>query len=187
MINNNQDNNIDFPGRMIVHQNGKNFDGIIKYLQDKYGPDLQNQGIITISASSCLYNSFHEKVIDYSWDDRYISSNRPGNWLEINFKQMKVKVTGYTLKTANYDNYSHLKNWVIEGSLDKENWIEIDRQENNNVLNGANFQHYFSIPRITSPFQYIRIKSIGKTQNNLHYLSFTNIELFGELIEPNDN
>ena len=36
----------------INHKEGKNFDGIMKYLEKQYGKDLHEQGIISISASS---------------------------------------------------------------------------------------------------------------------------------------
>jgi len=56
--------------KLIEHQEGKNFEGIIKYLEDKYGKNIHEQGIITITASStdskCIQKP--EKVIDYGWN-----------------------------------------------------------------------------------------------------------------------
>ena len=77
----------------------------------------------------------------------------------------------------------HLKNWVIEGSKDKNTWIEIDKQENNNYLNGPNYEHYFEISKTNEEFQYIRIRSIGKNHLNRDYFDFTRIEFYGELFE----
>ena len=116
-----------------------NFQGIIYYLESKYGSNLHEQGIITISASSTNpgsstwggfnnnNNNTAEKVIDYNWNGYWSSSGVIGDWLEIDFKQRKVKINGYSLKTHNYPtNYTHLKNWVIEGSNDRNNWVQIN-------------------------------------------------------------
>ena len=75
----------------------------------------------------------------------------------------------------------HLKNWVIEGSNDQNQWIEIDRKENNFDFNGSNYQHYFPITKSENVFQYIRIRNIGKTHNDQYWLVLTNIEFYGEI------
>ena len=54
----------------------------------------------------------------------------------IDFKQRKVQLCGYSIMS--YDdpiNYAHLKNWKLEGSNDENNWITIDKRENNFDLN----------------------------------------------------
>ena len=75
-----------------------------------------------------------------------------------------------------------MMNWIIEGSNDRNNWIEIDRKENNHDLTGANFQQYFPISKTVCEFQYIRIKSIGKHSGGSETLIFSYFELFGEII-----
>ena len=170
----------------INHTNGQNFNGIIKYLENKHGKNIHEEGIISISASSSDRNK-PEQVINYDWNDHWFSNKSQNNWLEIDFKNRKVKINGYSIKT--YDNQDsmncHLKNWIIEGSKDRNKWIEIDKKENNYDLNGANFQHYFPISQTTDDFQYIRIRCIGinHSQDNafVYYLDFTNIEFFGEI------
>ena len=169
---------------IINHEEGKNFEGIIKNLQKKFGPNLHEQGIISITASAPDRSCFNkpEQVIDYNWNNNWCSPNTPNNWLEINFKQQKVKINGYSLKTYKYSLCAnHLKNWVIEGSNDQNQWIEIDRKENNFDFNGSNYQHYFPITKSENVFQYIRIRNIGKTHNDQYWLVLTNIEFYGEI------
>ena len=169
----------------IEHKEGKDFEGIIKYLEDKHGQNIHQRGIITISASSTYSSSNPEKVIDYHWNNVWYSFyQNPGEWWEINFKKMKVRMNGYSLKTGNDRDYTHLKNWVIEGKNEGEEWKEIDRQINNEDLNGFSYQHYYSIPEMTEPYQYIRIKCIGVAHNCAsYYLLLTNLEIFGEIDE----
>ena len=172
-------------GREIKHQNGENFQGILRYLQNKYGKTIHQKGIISISASS---GGGPEIAIDYdnqNTNDRWCSANVPNSWLEIDFKKQKVKINGYSIKTMDSEpnENDHLKNWVIEGSKDKNTWIEIDKQENNNYLNGPNYEHYFEISKTNEEFQYIRIRSIGKNHYNRNYLDFSRIEFYGEIFE----
>ena len=170
----------------IEHKDGKDFEGIINYLEHKYGKNIiyNKQGIISINASSsgCISP---QHVIDYEWKDQWFSYNIPNSWLEIDFKQMKVKLNGYSLKTSDClpNAGSHLKNWVIEGSNDRNLWVEIDKQINNYDLNGSSFHHYYSLSKISDEFKYIRIRSIGMTHFNNNLLSFSNIEVFGEIID----
>ena len=111
--------------KVIEHQEGNNFQGIIKYLEDKYGKDIHEQGIITINTSSDKKTMM--KVIDYESNSFWHSDGEKYGWWEINFK--KIFLNGYSIKThdfqANHGN--HLKNWAIECKNEGEEWKEIDR------------------------------------------------------------
>ena len=167
----------------INHQEGKNFEGIIKHLPNQSGKRILEQGIISIKASSVTNPYIPEHLIDYDSDSLYDSNSKAGNWIKINFKEKRVKINGYSLRTyESSQNNSHLKNWVIEGSNDKRQWIEIDKKENNYDLNGSYFEHYFPISKSTDEFQYIRLRSIGFTHAQNHYIILTKLELYGEII-----
>ena len=166
------------------HKNGQNFRGIIDYLEEKYGKNIHSQGIITISASSSFHNT-PDKVIDYNWNDCWHSNSNPGNWLEVNFQHFQVKIKGYSLMTqGGSKNMVHLKNWILEGSNNRRTWIELDKQENNDDLNGSLKQHYYPVfKEKEKEFQYLRIRSIGFNHFNDHRLLIKNIEFFGTLIK----
>ena len=172
----------------IQHVEGINFEGIISYLKKKYGNDIHDQEIISISSSSTEKNK-PEQVIDYNFQDFWCSSMIIGSWLEINFRQFKVKLNGYSLKSSNAKiNERHLKNWIIEGSNDRGNWTEIDKKENNFDLNGPNYEQYFPISNADNFFQYIRIKNIGynhsdRVAGGRKRLLFTNLEIYGEIMK----
>ena len=152
------------------------------YLEIKHGTNIHEQGIISITSSSTSWNK-PEQVIDYYWDNNWDSKDLPNSWLEINFKELKVKINGYSLKSSyNPVGWNHLKNWVIEGSKDKNKWIIIDKKANDSNLNGPSYQNYFPLSKISDDFQYIRIRSIGKNHANYDFLIFTNFEVYGEII-----
>ena len=166
----------------IQHKEGNNFDGIIRYLEIKHGTNIHEQGIISITSSSTS-NYKPEQVIDYDWNNHWNSKDTPNNWLEINFKELKVKINGYSLKSPSCgSNWHHLKNWVIEGSKDKNNWIIIDKKVNDSNLNRPPNQNYFPLSNISDDYQYIRIRSIGKNHANYDVLIITNFEIYGEII-----
>ena len=174
-------------GRLITYIGDNNTNGIIDYLEKQYGANIHDQGIITISASSThdCCDEKPEQVINYNWSSYWrTKQDKPGEWWEINFKKMKVQINGYFIKTFEASSgCAHLKNWVIEGRNEGEDWKEIDRRENNFDLNGPSNKHYYSIPQMTKPYQYIRIKCIGKTHYNTYHLLLTNFEVYGIIHE----
>jgi hypothetical protein len=52
-------------------------------------------------------------------------------------------VTHYTIRTGN--ELCHPKSWVVEVSVDGENWAEIDHKENFNELNGKSRTRIFQV------------------------------------------
>ena len=191
ILNNKQSNTATEKGKhqQIEHKDGKDFEGIIKYLKDNYGNNLHEQGIITITASPNGNSIKPEQVIDYNFKSYwYNSEDSLGGWWGINFIKKKVKMDGYSIKTANQNtNWAHLKNWVIEGRNEGEEWKEIDRQDNFD-LNGYSYQHYYSL-QMTEPYQYVRIRCIGRDHwgyqrdKDEFALALSNVEIYGEIKE----
>jgi len=87
---------------------------------------MEKISAIIITISSFLNSGYGpENTINYESDDYWHSQNNQGEWWEINFKEMKVKMNGYSLQSVNNINY--LKNWVIEGKNEGVEWKEIER------------------------------------------------------------
>ena len=99
--------------------------------------------------------------------------------------KMKVQMNGYSLQTYKYGGpgWNHLKTWAIEGRNEESDWTIIDKRPDNNDLNGRYYRHYYSIPEITKPYQYIRIRSLGLGHMNRHYLPLSHLEIYGSIIE----
>ena len=165
----------------LIEHKGKNFEGIIKYLENKHGNNIHQNGIITPNSSSTYSTQYRQKAINYEDDDYWESTNNQGEWWGINFKKMKIKMNGYSLQSPR--NGHHLKNWIIEGKNEGENWKEIHRHVNNNDLKDDYSQHYYSLPELTDSYQIFRIRSIGKNTINCQYICIDKIEIFGEILE----
>ena len=69
----------------------------------------------------------------------------------------------YTIRSGDWEtNNWHLRNWVIEGSLDNTNWENLDEQKNCSLLNGSYFIHTFNINNENNKyFKYLRICKTG--------------------------
>ena len=175
--------------KITIEYKNEPFNGLFNYLHKKCDGNPHEKKIITVSASSNIWKN-PETVLDYPNIEGWQSDMNPNNWIQFNFKTMMVNIDGYSLKTYNRaSNIGHLKNWVIEGSSNGSEWVEIDKRENNNDLNGCYFEHYFPISTRKS-YQYIRIRSIGKdhcedsnTFAISHYMTIVNFEIFGSLFQ----
>jgi hypothetical protein len=165
--------------------------GIIAHLTSKFGGNVHDRNVVNITANRVVGDSpsyAPRNVADLGGDSLFHSVNEPNQSICFDFKKMKVIPTHYSVRTYNYNpGGHHLKNWVIEGSVDGQSWDELDRRESNSDLNSAYAVKMFSVsdskPKSKSgPFQMIRLRQIGSNHNNYHYLIFTAFEIFGSLI-----
>jgi hypothetical protein len=85
---------------------------------------------------------------------------------------MWVCPTHYTVKTQT------LKSWVLEGSLDGESWMEIDRRQSDQVLEQASFVLSLLTPM---DFRIIRLTQTSKNQAGDDCLLLSAVEFFGRL------
>jgi hypothetical protein len=107
------------------------------------------------------------------------------NWICYDFRERRIAPTHYTIRTNNGDGdpaYSHLKSWLVETSVDGENWREVDREENNNQLNGPLFTATFAVAG-GGECRFIRLVNIGRNHFGNDCLCISAWEIFGSLIE----
>jgi hypothetical protein len=75
-----------------------------------------------------------------------------------------------------------MRSWIVEGSLDDENWTEIDRHTENFSLQGNWDVVSFTMSRF-GEWRFIRLTQTDKTHYGTHFLSMDGFELFGTLLE----
>ena len=87
------------------------------------------------------------------------------------------------MKTINYpEGNGHLKNWVLEVSDDDNNFTEIDRHENCDLLNGKLKTATFEVSHST-PARFVRLKQTGKNWRGDNFLVLNQIEFSGIICE----
>jgi hypothetical protein len=113
----------------------------------------------------------------------FVSEDLPNQWLMLDFEEMRVRVSGYTLRTHVYGiGACHLKSWVLEGSVDAEEWKTLDTKAGNSDLNDKGRMAHFRLSELSGDCRYVRIRSTELNHQNLNYLVVGCFELFGDLI-----
>jgi hypothetical protein len=102
-------------------------DGIISHLTRRHGGNVHEKGIVTITSKSIADDPDYSlrNVAELNSDSLFISEDEPGQWVCWDFGKMRVCPTHYTVRGR------HFKSWAVEGSVDGENWTEMDRQTDN--------------------------------------------------------
>lgn len=104
-------------------------------------------------------------------------------WICFDFKNRKIKVTNYSIKSHKLGKDGHqLKSWKIEISNDGRTWIKIDEHKDCPTLNGSCITGTFTVePNDFS--RYVRLHQTGTPWGG-HDLWFYYIEFYGYLKEP---
>lgn len=159
------------------------FKGIIYHLVQKYG-DIIGKGMIVIEGNSTDKSRQKELpyLLDFTWQKCWTSANKPNSYVHIDFKDLQVCVSHYSIKTyACGPGYSHLKSWVLEGSNNKTTWTELSQINDDEQLNGKSKIATYECTR-TGDFRHIRLRMTGPSHYGDDYLILTNIEFFGDLL-----
>ncbi|OHS99803.1 hypothetical protein TRFO_33674 [Tritrichomonas foetus] len=160
------------------------FDGIFSHLMREFGSsDLIEKGIVTVTGNSADRNRDTDlkELFNYEWKKCWTSTNLPNSYIQFDFGVHQILITHYTIKTYPCGpNYSHMKNWVLEGYSNGQ-WYEIDKREKNEDLNGKSKIATFACSHF-SEYNVVRIRQIGPNHYGDNYLIITNIEFFGDFM-----
>jgi hypothetical protein len=156
-------------------------DGIIAHLSRQCGGNVHEKGVVLISGTSASdHPSYAAKnAADLLSPNYFYSRNDPDQWISYDFNNRRIRVTHYSFQAYST---SHLRSWVLEGSRDGSDWIELDHREGNS---DTDFQHpigTFSVAR-SEESRCIRLKQIGKNQNGNDILYLHAFEVFGAISE----
>ena len=150
---------------------------IIEYLSEQCQGNVHSNNIVHITSSS-HYCGDIASIVGPN-DGYFFTNNEANSWIQFDFIERKVLLDSYTIKSTNYNaNDWHLKNWILEVSNDGENYEEIDRHENCDLLNGRLKTETFKVSCLT-PQRFVRLKQTGPTWNGNYYLAINHIEFSG--------
>jgi hypothetical protein len=155
------------------------FDGIISHLTRECGGNVHSHEIISITASSNLYNQCYQTV-DYGWNDYWYSDGTANSWIQFDFKTRRVSVTNYTLKSAGHGD-CHLLQWSLGGSNDGQSWVPLDRR-NTCDLDGNYVVKSYGC-ELADFFRFIRLTQTGPNSRKDHYPMLCNLEFFGDVAD----
>jgi hypothetical protein len=133
------------------------------------------KNVADLESYSCFLSTYRKKEED-------IPHTR-NNWICYDFKERRIVPTHYTIRTNTCGlGSSHLKSWLVETSVDGENWREVAHEENNEQLNGSRFTATFAVAD-GGECRFIRLVNIGKTHCGWDILVICAWEIFGSLVE----
>lgn len=171
-------------------QEGKEFEGIMRYLTNKTGCNIHDNGTIEITSNSIYNNSYHPKnLVDYGSESKfYQSDNISDGMINFDFKDRSIQLKSYAIKYHKYGQgcIYDIPNWVIEVSNDNSKWIEVNSHRDDSALNSQNCTAVFNVKSPQNQFyQYIRLRHTGNASSyvsgNCYFMAFQFIEFFGKL------
>jgi hypothetical protein len=175
------------PPKIVIcpYHKGRPLQGIISYLTDKYQGNVHTLRIVNITASSVgdiSRSHLPELVADLHSDTNFFTKGEPNQWICYDFRDSSVRPTHYSLLSYLTQAGNHPRNWVIEGSNDGKLWIEFDRREENNELNGRSQTAIFQMSK-SEEVRMIRLRQHKLNHRQNHFLNIAAFELFGNLFE----
>jgi hypothetical protein len=158
--------------------------GIIAYLTEKCGGNVHDQGVVDITASGTWKGHLPKNAADLTADSNFLSSLQEDSWICFDFRDKTVKPTHYTLRSSwqGKRGGNNLKEWVLEGSTDGQNWVRLDRRKNNDLLNDRSAMAIFPVAN-PEAVNMIRLRQTGQNHGGTDGLVIASLELFGTLIE----
>jgi hypothetical protein len=84
------------------------------------------------------------------------STDEPNQWVRWDFRETRVRLTGYAIRSHG------LRSWVIEGSSDGSQWLEIDRQTDNQDFKIGSSVASFHLSK-PAELRFVRLTQTEKT------------------------
>jgi hypothetical protein len=157
------------------------FEGLICALGQSCGGNPHDKGIICATGTPEYDSSQAKNAADLQTDSFFFSKDLAGQWLCYDFKEMRVAVTHYILRSHKHSaGGKNLRSWVIEGSEGGENWIELDRRDNEASLNSSKSVKSFEVRNVIE-CRFIRLRETGPNWEGNNHVLLQAFDLFGGL------
>jgi hypothetical protein len=155
-------------------ESNRSLEGIISYLTQKYGGNVHDNGIVTITSQSVAWGDDScapKNVADLATYVGFASKEGRGEWICWDFREMLVRPTHYTIRSID------LSSWVIEGSVDGANWNSID--ERLSSWDSVRYVASFAVSNAVE-CRFLRLTRAGERRLAL---KLRGVEFFGTLFE----
>ena len=179
------------------HSVEKEFDGIMNYLNRQSEGNVHDKGTVEITSNSVKpsvppFTMFNPEIspknlVDYDKKNYYFSQDNGDAIIKFDFKDRKVKLQYYTIRSLNNAKDANLKNWVIEGSKNDRSWNIIDERIKDETLKQRNITACFKVNHKSEYYRFIRLRQTGQswcTSDKHNKFGSEYMEFFGQLKEP---
>jgi hypothetical protein len=121
-----------------------------------------------------------DQALDFGKMTSFNSMNKPNQWIIWDFKDLQICPTGYTIQSG-FWNFP--KSWVVEGSKDGVNYVELDSQVDNEEVKKCIGAVTIQIQN-SELFRYLRVTQGAKNHTGSDHLVISAFEVFGSLVAP---
>jgi hypothetical protein len=162
----------------LPFREGSPFEGIISFLTRTHCGNVSDLGIVSISSSSVNGSCVAKNVADFNTSSLGQTGGGANGWICYDFKDQRVKIEHYSLRSRSDSDSHHPINWALEGSVNGTEWVELDRRSNCRDLCGLNKSATFSASE-NDFFRKIRLLLREMDSSGYRYLTINAFELFG--------
>lgn len=164
--------------------------GIIQKLTEEAGGNVSDKGIVDVTSSSTFSDYYPKNAVDLNNISNYYESinDTYDQWLRYDFKERKIRPTGYSIRTRHNSDCFNPQSWCIEVSNtgNDNDWKIVDSRTNATSLQKGNQLDTFEIGQKlhnNESYRFIRLRQTGQSTYNSNYLVISALEYFGELLE----
>jgi len=170
------------PTRNFIHAFHFDTNGLLYFLGTQGGKqpwmNPVQRGLVEVKSSSLMSDSQPLSSICGRVAVRCVTKPHQKSWMLIHLKDVKIKLTKYSLRHYNSWDTEALRYWNLEGSNDGISWVPLRQHLDDRSLRKSGMPHTWSID--TSIFySYFRIYMTGRNSNNHWYLACSGLELYG--------
>jgi hypothetical protein len=157
--------------------------GIIHHLTQECGGNVHDRGVVSITADRPWNDDpsrAAKNIADLEANSCFNCANAKDMWVCYDFKNTKVILTDYSIRSGYGTAECNLKSWAIEVSTDGQHWTEADRRENREELHAHNVVRSFAVSK-QAVGRYVRLRQIGVNHGGDFDTYTSGFELFGAL------
>ena len=160
------------------------FNGIIQKLTNVCEGNVIEKEAVSVTSSSLFNPSKYPLINVVQEDGDWASGSNGDGWLKFDFKENRVLINSYSLRSNSKYWSAQPKSWKVEGSNDDQTWETLDEQTDNELLHGPLREEVFKCKE-TQEYKYIRISGTGKNWYGSMCLPINRVEFFGRLVLNN--
>ena len=114
---------------------------------------------------------------------RLVTQPLENSWMSIDFKNLYISPTHYSLRHYISWDTEALRNWLLEASFDGNTWHTLRQHKNDSSLNHKGATWTWEIKAKGAKYRAFRIRQIGVNSNKHYYLSCSGFEIYGDIYQ----
>ena len=141
-------------------------------------PSLHKKNLYLSSLNKC------HQIVNYGWNNCWYSNNTHDSWLMFDFKEKRLLLRDYSVKSPCKDGYLQFLHWRIQGSNDNATWTDLDARDTEYQRSSdMYYTRHFQCRQTHAAYRFIKIRHTGTSRPSDGFLSMilSEIEFFGTL------